>query len=454
MSNERIDVRTANLTGVRTAHLAAGLFMAWMFCGCDSHPAVTLPGPGLDGGTGECFECAPNCFDCGTGCFCSDTLNEEPWVSVFPATGDNGGWRSDKPVFCPPTGALDAIDLWSDARGVYVIVSGQSVLGENDSADDKDVALPAGAGGGGGFGGVGGVGGTGTGGVGGTGSPPRCTSSRCMGEAIYFSDGESGWQRIHERRENTSRGGRRLSGVPGGALISYSVAGADSFPDLCGLGRLEGTQWTCDRQGVDVGGVNGAGPDRAFATLGMSVVSFDGVDWSVVEPAASDTLRGVWANESALFTVDVVGNAMRLAGDSWQRHAADRLVMNVWGSGSDDVWLTDVAGAVWRLDDSATDLVVTAPRADCGEGDPTVHVWGTADALFLYSERTLHRWNGTTLERLGDWSCERRGVRLTRVWGNNPTEVFLAFEDVERGFTHVCGSAVVVFFDGTTFHQL
>ena len=74
------------------------------------------------------FGCQTSCVDCndGRGCTCQGAM-PLPWTPPFDSVGDVG-WRDSDQPFCTGIDGQFGVDVYSDARGVFVVVGGSGPL--------------------------------------------------------------------------------------------------------------------------------------------------------------------------------------------------------------------------------------------------------------------------------------------------------------------------------------
>lgn len=405
-----------------------------------------------------CTFCGGNCFDCGSGCVCdgNDASVGSTWQPPIADLGEPGTWRSaSEPTFCPGATTLDSVDLWSDDRGVFVMLAGATAVNSlpAEQPDPGGMDLPSG-GAGGVAGGSAGIGG-GVAGVGGI-SPGGCFSNSCTGESIWFNDGVSGWQRAHERHESNSFGTRRLSGIPGTSPVLY---GADeSGITSCSLGRVVDDTWVCDRaSGAGTRSVSAffaVSGTLAYAAVGRDLLRFDGETWSTYGPQAPVDVQTLWADDRSVVALGFDGNVMLLRDELWTEPAPNLRARSVWGTTGDDVWFTDFGSQLWHFDGLVATMAATIPSESCFRDD-AFWLWGSGNRLFVYGQHSMQRWDGTQFENVMSWNCGAvSSATITRVWGNGPNEVFVLLRDFSRFAFDSCGDGAVLYFDGTTFHSL
>ncbi len=496
-----------------TAWLRLTLF-AWWLAAATGCGGLSSGSGGIDGGSGTggtagvfghdsgCIECSPGCFSCDGTCFgcMGGTAGSagsfdvdagevmRPWISPFPNTSDNGGWRdTGDDLLCMGATQLRSMSVWSDERGVYAM--GDGIFDERVFLDRKasvaptrrakDAFIDAGAGaapplmdagpagaggfGGVGFGGAGGVGGVGTGGVGGT-SECLPGSFQCSGYAIYFNDGESGWQRHHAvpSGQDGEAPLRRLSGVPLAELVVHNAA---MFSTNCTLVMLDGSVERCDQSGQPIAGFFAVDAQLAYAAVQDNLLVYDGSTWTAHPVHMPFVPNALWANATDVVIVGPTGRIARLRGGVWTSdNQTIQTLTAVWVGDDDTLWVGTDAGQVLRRDADGTWLsTLSVGGVSCDQTDPILGIWGSGSTVYIHTQRALARWNGTALRDLANWTCAlsspfQPNPRVIRgIWGNAPDELFVAVTDSTRffdPFIDSCGDGFVMYFDGTTFHRL
>jgi len=420
----------------------------------------SLVDAGSDSGPG-CFDCGGGCFDCGSGCQCGVDGGDGNWVSPFSNTGDDGTWGVHTSPLCTGVTQVQSTSLWSDARGIYLLVTGLGATQDQPAAErpmNGDQDPPAGgAGGVGAFGGTGGIGGFGGGQSSDAGvSVGGCDGSGCPGHAIYFNDGVNGWQRPYTLQDNTTLFDLTLRGLPNGSLFEYG--GQQEFTGLptCTLRRVDSEHaWTCERSGREPSAFFAVSSALAYASIGADLVRFDGSAWAAYGPSAPGDIAQAWASEDQITALSFQGEVSSLRGDTWTRDASAPFAQRMWGNAANDLWFVDTGNQLIHFDGATSTLIADLGQDLCGNWRNVLGIWGSGDSVFIYTASSIQRWNGTALETLADWSCTFNdgAIVIQDVWGNGPNEVFLAVNDFTRSFG-TCGETLVVYFDGNQFHRL
>jgi hypothetical protein len=351
------------------------------------------------------------------------------------------GWKQSETPLCSGFTQVSGLDVWSDAGGVFVLVSGASlpadVLGVTVD-DDAGAPLPAAA----------------DAGVAAAGNPNQRT-------AIWHDDG-SGWSLRLDQGDLA--GAFRLTGLPRSRLLINDATSPDAAVDpnlvmagKCALGSASGAALDC----LDVDPIQkvfGVDAQLAYAVMGGTrLLVFDGAQWHSSSAVIPYPVTSLWADGTDVVAVGRTGTVMWLEPGGWMLVDPGTLehFTSVWASGRDDVWVGTTQGNLFHYDGLSWSLVGRLGGVTCGAVTPIRGIWGAGSTVYVYTDTELSRWNGSSLEPLGNWSCGTgAGPRITGLWGNAADEVFLTLADPNRAGTDPCGVAFAVWFDGNEFHRI
>jgi hypothetical protein len=346
------------------------------------------------------------------------TLPARPvWQPTLPLGAP--GWRSSTIPFCSEEVAKLSPSVWSTPGAVYVLV------GSNCNALD--------------------------------GTPCNVVSSDYSTANLYKNDG-SGWQRIYRRIITTSEPGFvGITGFPDGRVLMSGEKCAVLQVDDLGVetclwpgavpfsyGRaavVEGTALLVLGDSLDVPGATG-------------VWKFDGSSWT--------SLR-TWTNDMPVALAAGAGTAVAAGYNllAWTFDLASGAgsalpgvpasdYTSAWTYGPTSTLLANVAGGIAHNDGSKWTTL------DTHFNDMISGMWGAADGtVFLFSQANFGRWNaGTFVPTFAPTSDGGAypSHYFVDMWGNSPTEVFLAVNDRAFG-GYTCGTTFLVWFDGQAFHQ-
>jgi hypothetical protein len=145
---------------------------------------------------------------------------------------------------------------------------------------------------------------------------------------------------------------------------------------------------------------------------------------------------------------------------------------SVWGFGRNDLWVGGEKGRLAHYDGASWTVMQTV-QGNCA----TVSgLWGADHVLYVATDSYVGRWRDGTLDTVIDGPCAQdpesapgtyEQVIIAKIWGNSPTELFIALYErkevlgtVPGGITvsHVqpdsCGEARMYWFDGQRLGRL
>ncbi len=398
----------------------------------------------IDGGMdarSACTACGDGCFDCGLGCVC-DVLDAGldggafvPWVSPFPDTGEPGWQNSTEPLCANVEVDGNAIDIWSDDRGVFALVTGRvpSEQGDDFDAGDGD-----------------------------------CSHGNCNIERLFHHNGNA-WQLqntfvIADPEGTIISRDTELRGAPLGPRFVSRFAG--EVQDNCAVGLVHDDLRRCVLEQGRARSLFVVNEGRAFVVDGNlgKLLRFEGGGWYELPSAHSPEselcadadrvclLEG--GNPFHVYRFDDRAQPTASATDLGGPTSGE--AGSIWVRSPDDIWVGSDAGRIFHFDGQAWQQVATLNGSNCPSADGGVHgIWGSGDTLYFYSARSLMRWNGAVFESLASWTCNSafNNVAIRDVWGNNDHDLFIALRDI-RPFSEPCGGSIVIHFDGAQFHRM
>jgi hypothetical protein len=335
-------------------------------------------------------------------------------VASTGGTAGSGGflWRQSQEAFCSnPAGDLQTLDVWSDQRGVFLLAT-----------DDG------------------------------------------KGRPKIWSNPGTGWQVMFNWPGDTNvafqDGG--LKGFSNGPLIVYGGA-------PCGIQFVQGGTAECSGAESFIAGLSVASAERAYAASYDRVLQFDGDFWTQLgDPLPGVSwVQGVWADPSTIvaiafppydngvvFRLDPSGKAEKLAG-----LPAQIVPYAVWGFGASDVWVGGAQGELVHYDGTAWSQPGTIPYDGAGSrsvsgtsGIGKIKLWGQGGKLFGVAGNVFGQWDGSRFKVLEALSG---GAYFEGLWGNSPSEVFLAVHLVQSASpSKKCGPLQVHWFDGNVVGPL
>jgi hypothetical protein len=387
-----------------------------------------ISGTGGFGGTGGVGGFSGFGFDAGFGVD-GGAGNSGPWISPFPNMGAPG-FRTSTDTLCADVNVDEnAIDVWSDSRGVFALVTG---------AASGPVDLDAGT--------------------------SVCEFGACPSERLFHHDGK-GW-RLQSWTPLARPGwfdAIGLRGASAGPLFARHTA--DLLGNgACAITRYEGSTTSCEGFGSGVESLFVVNATLAYAVASGRLVTYDGSTWSYATFAPNVSRGHVWADTSNMlllsgdlpFRVQRMqngGTLTALGGPSSGRDASA-----IWASSADDIWVGGNDSSIWHFDGQAWQKMGELGGVTCMAATPIRGIWGNGESLFVYSATALQRWNGAAFETLANWSCGfgQSDTEIQDLWGNNESEVFIGLRDLSGAGVDrdTCGGAIVLRFDGLQFHRM
>jgi hypothetical protein len=377
----------ASVSAAFSCGAAASLAGALLIACAASH---TGDGPEHDASTGDRPEDLPAL---------ETPLPTAPWAPPFALEPEAPEGHA---ALCHPySGTVEAVDLWADERGPYLLV-------DTVNSEGATRLWPSGA-------------------------------------ALQHHDG-TGWQAWYERPHAAEEPGpSRLTGLPGSELLVWQAAD-------CWLAALSGAQESrC---------VHPQAPETGPTLVDVAMVTLDlrgllMTDGTTVRVARDDGDRPPegsvvqWAGEPIAVWADPVGAYVL---------GSQGLFTPVWPAGGvpggaytalriphrDDIWIATWDGRLLHYD-------VVQWRSYPSEAGDLRHVWGSVDTLYFAAPRAFGRLvpdEGS--EVLLAWDAPE--LTLEALYGHGE-DVYLAFHD-RRHELNACGPVFVVRFDGERFWRM
>jgi hypothetical protein len=382
------------------------------------------------------FACATSCVDCnnGDGCRCQGAA-PLPWTPPFADVGAPGWKDSDEP-FCTGIDGQYGVDVYSDARGVFAVVSGSGPsLKTTNPNPDEDAGVEVD-----------------TGGV-------FASGEQRLRTQLWFNDG-NGWVRRMDKPDVGSR--YRLSAVPSGPFLlndpSDVFLGQGEPTPACRLGVVQGGKMTC----YDLDPVQGvmAVDDKLVYALtgGVRLLNYDGEAWHSNSPVVPYPSTAIWADRDNVLAVGKAGTALWLQQGTWTADDPGTLesFTAVWGPARDDLWAGTSNGTIFHYDGAAWSEVAQMGGVSCDVNLPIQGIWGSGKDIYFYSYAEIAHWNGKKLESLTNWTCSatQSSAYIMGLSGTSRSNIFIAMIDAARFNVDECGAAFIVYYDGETFHRM
>lgn len=321
----------------------------------------------------------------------------DDWDAPFPL--EPGGWRDSEEPHCSTyVGNLQGHDVWSDSRGVFVLVS---VV--NNPFDPGDPATPD-------------------------------------GYSVVFNSGDR-WETWHEQE-----------GLPGSSPPTGMTGIVDgdifTFGGACQIEQISAEGATCSYLGdiTDGSVLDLSMVDSEFGwALTQRVLRFDGTAWESHTPAPSGA-QHIWGDRGQFSTVgfDSLHTFDFDSGLTERNDIPSGTYGVLWATARDDLWVAADARRLLQFDGATwTDHELSL------EGF-VVDMWGSESELYFAGPRALGRVVGDDVEVLVSW--DEPLVFIRSIWGAPEGGLFVAIAD-ERYQAHECGASFLVWFDGSVFRQ-
>lgn len=334
-----------------------------------------------------------------------DTRPARPtWTSPFTTAVGTTGWEQSTQPICDANQGLEgAFNVWADTRGVFAVVAaGCNVLAGASCGKD--------------------------------------------GASVKFNDG-SGWKLLYQFASGTVDYPELYGGFPDDQLV---VGGTfDGQPSLAFVSKGSMTKQT---EITEPRGAFAVSKDLAYAIDGMTLKRYSAGAWSKVGESTSQLLA-LWADSQTVIAVGADQTILMKTGTSALAPIPGvpaGVYGSVWAFGANDIWAGNTAGQLVHYDGSKWKTIETASKDTSGSG--ISHLWGAAGTLYFTTYSEMGRWNGTTVQMLLTPSADR-SPQFSGIWGRSANEVFVALRDSTYK-KYACGSAFMLWFDGTQFHQM
>jgi hypothetical protein len=324
------------------------------------------------------------------------------------------GWRdSTEPLCSTFRSSIASSGIWSDERGVYVVAggSGGTIVSASGSPQPSDLE-------------------------------------------IWFNAGTGWQQQLADDSGEMKYRQYGLTGFPNGPLVLYGKA--DLPNELgCGLATFEHDALVCNPV-WDATSAFVVNAELAYAVVEGKLAMYRGGAWGPFpDQLTVDPLpQAIWASDTDLFATSRTAGTIFHYDGTWTSLETRTLqaFTAVWAFSPRDLWVGTEGGRVLREQGTGfVDIGWQAPQRCAGR--EIKGMWGSDGVLYFYTESDLVRVQGETIEQLMTWECPDDGLhpRITGVWGNSPSEVFIAVVDEREN--HDCGNSFVLVYDGAELHR-
>ncbi len=331
------------------------------------------------------------------------------WDPAIEGMGDPG-WRDSIEPYCRDEESFFMeLDIWSDHRGVFVVVGGMEPIPE-------------------------------------------------FGGTLIFNGG-SGWSELLsvDPMFPEEGGFMWVKGIPGGPVFLWGWMGTMTTYDL-GSGTST-VDW------VNLTDVHAVSSSLAYATTGEGprLLKWEDGSWGPFpgDPVPYSTNK-VWADETSIFCAGETGIILSWEDGSWTVHDTRTIeyITSIWGFSSRDVWAGTDRGTLLHYDGADWEHVTWPDMGDGSDCRPTrdgiMGMWGVDGVLFFHTSRQLVMWDGAGFRTLGYWAGTYSGgycrgeVLIRGIWGNSASELFLVVHESEID-TALC-EEYILWWDGSAFH--
>lgn len=335
------------------------------------------------------------------------------WKPPFTIPLGSPGWQQSTEPICdknPGFFPWSRFDVWADERGVFALLA-DDCDEHNPQAMVIDGYLQCGKG----------------------------------ATSVKFNSG-SGWQLLYQFPAGTITSPKLWPSFSNGPLLLTAW--------FAGYGRgtafIEKDKFTFQRSLTVPGPAFAVGPERAFLFDERRLLEYSAGTWSQVGDVGG-TLNpiGLWADTGSVISTGT--DQVLLGQDSGPftplSHVPAGKYASVWAFAPNDVWVGNRANQLLHYDGSRWQTYAVPGTT----GDDGIrHLWGGAGTLYFTTASQFGRWNGSNLEIL--LRITGRSSPLGQFWGRSAHEVFIPVRD-ENYQDKACGSAFMLWFDGTQFHQ-
>jgi len=329
---------------------------------------------------------------------------DHPSDWTLPHTG-GPVWRDSTIPYCNANGVFFS-DLWSDSRGVYAISEIES--------------------------------------------------------SLYVNPG-TGWSRVSPQPSVLAK----MTGIPGGPLLLYSG-------EYCGVTAFDGKTESCLAAIPGVSDVFVVDGQLAFAIVNSRLLTLDGpyfTPYGTIPAVPFPYAYHLWADAQVAVVAAEAGKVYVFDGPSTNPKVLQIpdgvAATSVWGFGRDDLWVGGDAGRLAHYD-GITWTTVQAAQGNCAT---ISSMWGTDQVLYFATRSTVGRWRDGLFDTVLDGPCDQNPqtvpgvyeqVTIQKIWGNSPTELFIALYERKEHLTAApgggvtyndvppdsCGQARIYWFDG------
>ena len=358
-----------------------------------------------------------------------DTRPARPaWTPPSTLTLGTPGWQQSTEPICSPWLAPISANVWADARGVFALL----------------VGFPA---------------------------NQSSLSTIPYGTSLQFNDG-SGWQRVQEFIPTIPEERYYFDflwpSFPGGSLVVWA-----EMANKTGIYFVDGDSTTFQTEVrvqtatgeadlVEKGGAAGSG--RVYILTDTAVAEYSAGTLRTVCQATGSSfgpsgsrLWDVWADSQSVVAVGDNETILMRTGNgpcAPMPNVPAGNYRSVWAFGTSDVWTINSAGQLLHYDGNNWEVVSPiSPDPTGGLDRISSKLWGADGIVYFLTGNEMGRWNGSSVDVLLDLGVTETGtLRFADMWGRSAKEVFVTMADRDDQ-RYACGGSIILWFDGSQFHQ-
>jgi hypothetical protein len=272
---------------------------------------------------------------------------------------------------------------------------------------------------------------------------PFVMVSGASGTAILHRE-SSAWQDVYRDPSGPGIGGTQITGFPSGDIIVASGAG-------CGTLVIHDGVATCS-PGFVPGDVFAVSDTLAYALQNDRALVFDGSLWTQYrEPfdnPVQSTAWSLWADARTV-VVALLNGAVHVSKDGTAFAESDFPSIAkqdgpiperdrypcIWGFGGNDIWAGVRQGGLYSYDGAAWSLRATILDY-CEHDRGPAGMWGEDGILYVHTRHEVLRVREGRLETLTRFPCVKS---IRGMWGTSSSEVYVVVTD-DNLIGNACGN--------------
>ena len=262
-------------------------------------------------------------------------------------------------------------------------------------------------------------------------------------ESNLFFNAGTGWSQVSPRPSVL----KNMTGIPGGPLLLYPS-------DYCGVTAFDGKKESCLAAVPGITNVFVVDAQRAFAIVDDRLLTLDGsyfTPYGSMPAVPWPYAYYLWADSQVAVVAADAGKVY-----VFEQSSSDPQVLqipdgvaatSVWGGGPNDLWVGGDEGRLAHYDGTSW-TVVQAAQGNCAT---IASMWGAANVLYFATRSYVGRWSNGKFDTVIDGPCDQdpesvpgtyEQVIIQKIWGNSPTELFIALYERKEHLTPAAGGGV------------